>query len=91
MKEFKTTRRDFAELLVGSTAVGLPAFEGQENVLPSGRREMVTLDGDIEDGIEPGDIPADFSHKVPVPGLAHLATPFFLARTSTRIANTFST
>lgn len=77
MKEFKTTRRDFAELLVGSTAVGLPAFEGQVNVLPSGRREMVTLDGDIEDGIEPGDIPADFSHKVPVPGLAHLAVPPF--------------
>ncbi len=39
----------------------------------------MSLDGEwnIEDGIEPGVVPATFRHTVPVPGLAHLATPAF--------------
>ena len=80
MEEFKTTRRDFAKLLVGSAALGLPAFAGEATApSPSGHREIMSLDGEwnIEDGVESDAIPSNFSHKVPVPGLAHLATPPF--------------
>ncbi len=76
----KTTRREFAKLLVGTAAVGLPAL-GAEPSAPqiAGKREIVSLDGEwqIEDGIEPDAIPGSFGHNVPVPGLAHLATPSF--------------
>ena len=81
MDSFKTTRRDFAKLLVGSVAAGLPAFAGEPTAPPPfGHREIVSLDGEwqIEDGFEPDAIPSIFSHTVPVPGLAHLAVPGFL-------------
>src|SRR5579862_7856685 len=80
MEEFKTTRRDFAKLLVGSAALGLPALATEITLpRPSGHREILPLDGEwsIEDGVEHDVIPANFRHKVPVPGLAHLATPSF--------------
>src|SRR5690349_9508180 len=80
MKELRTTRRDFAKILVGSAAVAVPAFAGQPTAPPPfGHRDIVSLDGEwhIEDGIEPDSIPTSFTHKVPVPGLAHLATPSF--------------
>jgi hypothetical protein len=79
MKRFMTTRRDFAKMLVGSAAVGLPTFAAEPNAVPSGQREIVSLDGDwnIEDGVEADAIPEHFGHKVPVPGLAHLAAPSF--------------
>ena len=42
-------------------------------------RTTLSLDGQwqIEDGRSPADIPASFTHTVPVPGLAHLAKPAF--------------
>ncbi|MBZ5584849.1 MAG: hypothetical protein LAQ30_22090 [Acidobacteriia bacterium] len=44
-----------------------------------GQRVTVSLNGtwDIEDSLAPDTLPASYSHKVPVPGLAHLATPGF--------------
>ena len=79
MEEFKTTRREFAKLLVGSACVELPAYADELSAHPSGQREIVSLDGEwnIEDGIEPESIPVNFGHTVAVPGLAHLATPPF--------------
>jgi len=42
-------------------------------------RLTVSLDGEweIEDSVSPDQIPQAFHHKVPVPGLAHLASPGF--------------
>ncbi len=80
MEEFKTTRRDFAKILVGSAAAGLPVIAGEPTVPPpSGHREIISLDGEwkIEEGIDPDAIPANFGRTVPVPGLAHLANPTF--------------
>ncbi len=41
--------------------------------------EVVPLDGTwlVEEGVAPDTMPASFSHKVPVPGLAHEARPAF--------------
>ncbi len=43
------------------------------------QRVTVPLDGtwQIEDSVSPTDMPASYTHRVPVPGLAHLATPAF--------------
>jgi len=43
------------------------------------QRVTVSLDGnwEIADSISPGDIPTVYTHKTPVPGLAHSATPAF--------------
>ena len=43
------------------------------------QRTTVSLDGDwdIADSVSPTEIPAVFTHKAPVPGLAHSATPSF--------------
>jgi hypothetical protein len=53
-------------------------------VCPSNRAETaerttLSLDGQwqIADGKLPDAIPGNFTHKVPVPGLAHLANPSF--------------
>ncbi|MGA3268023.1 MAG: glycoside hydrolase family 2 TIM barrel-domain containing protein [Verrucomicrobiota bacterium] len=45
----------------------------------SAGRTTLSLDGQwqIADGKSPDEIPADFTHTVPVPGLAHLASPPF--------------
>jgi hypothetical protein len=42
-------------------------------------RVTVPLDGtwQIEDGVEPDAVPSSFTHNVPVPGLANLASPAF--------------
>ena len=42
-------------------------------------REVIPLDGvwQIEDGKSPDEIPAKFTHTVPVPGMANLSTPEF--------------
>jgi hypothetical protein len=79
VKQFTTTRRDFAKLLVGSAALGLPAYAAELTLQEARQREIVSLDGEwsIEDGARPEAIPASFSHTAPVPGLAHLATPSF--------------
>ena len=79
MEEFKTTRREFAKLLVGSAGIALPTFAGESSVHPQRPREIVSLDGEwsIEEGLEPESIPASFGHTVAVPGLAHLAAPPF--------------
>src|SRR5438094_3860697 len=43
------------------------------------QRTTMSLDGnwDIADSVSPTEIPTVFSHKAPVPGLAHSATPAF--------------
>jgi beta-galactosidase len=43
------------------------------------QRTTLSLDGqwDIADSVEAGDLPAAWSHKAPVPGLAHSAVPGF--------------
>ena len=47
--------------------------------LRTAQRTTLSLDGqwDIADSIEAGDLPAAWSHKAPVPGLAHSAVPGF--------------
>src|SRR5579871_2551276 len=47
-------------------------------VLPA-QRIVVPLDGQwqIEDSVAPGDIPAAWRHRAPVPGMANLAQPPF--------------
>jgi len=82
MDEFKTTRREFTKLLVGSAGLqfSASAFSSEEaEAQPSGQRLLVTLDGDwnIEEGVEPEAAPGTFGHTVRVPGLAHSATPSF--------------
>ncbi len=79
MRHIKPTRRDFAKFLVGSAALGLPGFAAEQNAAPSGQRVIVPLDGEwkIEEGLEAESIPVNFRHTVPVPGLAHLASPPF--------------
>jgi beta-galactosidase len=49
----------------------LPCMAAQRTTMP--------LDGnwDIADSVSPTEIPAVFTHKAPVPGLAHSATPAF--------------
>jgi hypothetical protein len=41
--------------------------------------EVVSLDGTwrVEEGVAPEAMPASFTHRVPVPGLAHEAQPAF--------------
>ncbi len=43
------------------------------------QRTTLSLDGqwDLADSVEPGKLPAAYSHKAPVPGLAHSAVPAF--------------
>src|ERR1035437_6062437 len=43
------------------------------------QRTTLSLDGqwDIADSVEAGTLPAAYSHKAPVPGLAHSAVPGF--------------
>ena len=47
--------------------------------LRTAQRTTLSLDGqwEIADSIEAGDLPAAWSHKAPVPGLAHSAVPGF--------------
>jgi hypothetical protein len=79
MEEFKTTRREFTKLLVGSAGVPFSALALPAEAPPAGQRIVVSLDGEwnIDDGIEPEAIPTSFGHTVPVPGLAHSAQPSF--------------
>jgi hypothetical protein len=78
MDEFKTTRREFAKLLIGSTGMPLSGLAGTE-AHAVGQRVIVSLDGEwsIEEGTDPEKIPTTFGHTVPVPGLAHSANPAF--------------
>ena len=54
-------------------------------------RTTVPLDGtwEIEDGKLPDEIPAEFKHTVPVPGLANLAYPGLRTSTSSSAARTW--
>ena len=47
--------------------------------LRAAQRTTLSLDGqwDIADSVEAGTLPAAYSHKAPVPGLAHSAVPGF--------------
>jgi beta-galactosidase len=60
----------FCLIVVLTSAVPLVAAEG---------RITMPLDGtwDIEDSVSPEGIPAKWTHKAPVPGLANLARPVF--------------
>ena len=80
-------RRDFLKstaLTVGASSwwengSGAPAAS-LRNEVPAGKgRQTVSLNGEwgIDDSVLPDLIPASFRHRVPVPGLAHLATPAF--------------
>src|SRR5208283_2231783 len=42
-------------------------------------RQTLSLDGEweIDDSVSPDQLPTVYCHRVPVPGLAHLATPAF--------------
>jgi hypothetical protein len=80
MDKLKTTRRDFAKLVVAGAAGALPArAEAPTAPPPFGHRDILALDGDwkIGEGVEPDAIPSSFNHTVPVPGLVHNATPAF--------------
>jgi len=79
MEEFKTTRREFTKLLVGSASLPFSGLALSAEAPPTGQRIVVPLDGEwsIEEGVEPEAIPATFSHTVRVPGLVHSATPSF--------------
>ena len=50
-----------------------------EAPLGAAQRTTLSLDGqwEIADSVEAGDLPAAYSHKAPVPGLAHSAVPGF--------------
>src|SRR5208282_1256317 len=79
MEELKTTRREFTRILVGGAGIQLSGFALPAEAQPAGRRIVVPLDGEwsIDEGVEPEAIPTSFGHTVPVPGLAHSATPSF--------------
>ncbi len=58
----------------------LPAFLLSAFALPANaERVSMSLDGEwaIEESVGPEEVPTAFGHRVPVPGLAHLATPAF--------------
>lgn len=78
-EEFKTTRREFTKILVGSAGISLSGFGLPAVAHPSDQRLIVPRDGewDIDEGVEPESIPTNFGHTVPVPGLAHSAQPPF--------------
>ena len=79
MDEFKTTRREFTKLLVGSAGLQFSASAFSAEPAAAGQRILVSLAGgwSIEEGVEPEAIPSSFGHTVHVPGLAHSATPSF--------------
>ena len=70
---------------VAAGAAKLPAFLLFLAVLavPLGaaQRTTLSLDGqwEIADSVDAGTLPATWSHKAPVPGLAHSAVPAFKA------------
>lgn len=79
MEDFKTTRREFTKLLVGGVGIQFSSLGLSAETPVSGQRIVIPLDGewDIEDGINPEEIPTRFDHTGPVPGLAHSAKPLF--------------
>src|SRR5271165_777100 len=64
---------------VALCAAGLGASLTPAQEAPHSQRTTLSLDGswDIEDSTEPNRIPKSFRHTVPVPGLAHSASPGF--------------
>jgi hypothetical protein len=66
-------------LLLAACLLSLGLSSASYAVVASSNRTTLSLDGtwDIEDSVVPDAIPKSFRHVVPVPGLAHLATPAF--------------
>ena len=61
------------------SGIGALAGNAQNEARPGKSRQTLSLAGEweIDDSISPEQIPGVFRHRVPVPGLAHLATPTF--------------
>jgi hypothetical protein len=61
------------------SGIGALASNPQNEARPGKGRQTLSLNGEweIDDSISPEHIPDVFHHRVPVPGLAHTATPTF--------------